>query len=294
MARADWDGRYIAVDWGTSNRRAYLLDEHGAVLDEMADGKGVLTIDDGNFDTAVAEIRSRLGDCPMLLAGMIGSNRGWRNVPYVACPAGAEAIAAGILWVDERTGIVPGVSQNDPADVMRGEEVQALGAIAKGLAAPDSLLCLPGTHNKWLQVKGGKLSSFHTAMTGELFAMFKRDSILSALLMDEVDDGPAFRQGVADAFAGKPLSPALFGIRARHLLGQALDNEASYASGLLIGTDWRDGAAVAAGRAICVIGSPELFKLYAAAALLAGDETIVIDGADAFVAGMGVVKEHIQ
>ena len=87
-ARMRWTEGFIAVDWGTTNRRAYRLDPSGKCVDEFEDGKGVLTVSDGGFPAAVAEIRQRLGDYPLLLAGMIGSNRGWKEAPYVACPAG--------------------------------------------------------------------------------------------------------------------------------------------------------------------------------------------------------------
>ena len=106
-----FDGGYIAVDWGTTNRRAYAVDRGGRVTDSFEDDRGLMAVPRGGFDAAAAEIRARLGDRPMLLAGMVGSNRGWREAPYVPCPASApSALAAAILWIEPgRTGIVPGV-----------------------------------------------------------------------------------------------------------------------------------------------------------------------------------------
>ncbi|NUT01765.1 MAG: 2-oxo-3-deoxygalactonate kinase, partial [Sphingomonas sp.] len=121
-----WAEGFIAADWGTTNRRAYLIDAHGQCVDEFEDDKGILSVPKGGFDGAVAEIRDRLGDRPLLLAGMVGSNRGWVEAPYAPCPAGLTDLAADLVWVEEgRTAIVPGVSFVDPdeADVMRGEEV---------------------------------------------------------------------------------------------------------------------------------------------------------------------------
>src|SRR3954453_19338504 len=137
-----WAEGFIAVDWGTTNRRAYLLDGAGGRVDEFEDHKGVLSVPAGGFPDAVAEIRGRLGDKPLLLAGMIGSNRGWREAPYVPCPAGLDELAAKLVWVSERDAIVPGVSYlgQGRADVMRGEEVQLLGGVAAGLVSRDALV----------------------------------------------------------------------------------------------------------------------------------------------------------
>jgi hypothetical protein len=117
-----WTEGFIAVDWGTTNRRAYRIDAQGNRGDEFEDHKGVLSIGGDGFPDAVAEIRQRLGDLPLLLAGMIGSNRGWKEAPYVPCPAGIDELAKGIVWTGEREAIVPGVSYigNGRADVMRG------------------------------------------------------------------------------------------------------------------------------------------------------------------------------
>ena len=105
-----WADGFIAVDWGTTNRRAYRIDSAGQCVDEFEDGKGVLSVPGGGFPAAVAEIRERLGDQPLLLAGMVGSNRGWVEAPYVPCPAGIDDLARTLVWAGEREAIVPGVS----------------------------------------------------------------------------------------------------------------------------------------------------------------------------------------
>ncbi|HEY8433702.1 MAG TPA: 2-dehydro-3-deoxygalactonokinase, partial [Sphingomicrobium sp.] len=105
-----WADGFIAVDWGTTNRRAYLIGSDGKQSDEFEDAKGILSIPSGGFPAAIAEIRERLGDKPLLLAGMVGSNRGWKEAPYVACPAGIDELAAKLVWAGEREAIVPGVS----------------------------------------------------------------------------------------------------------------------------------------------------------------------------------------
>jgi 2-dehydro-3-deoxygalactonokinase len=242
----------------------------------------------------VAALGRRLGGRPMLLAGMIGSNRGWREARYVPCPAGTAEIAAGILWVEPgRLGIVPGVawSGEGEADVMRGEEVQAVGAI--GRLPADALICHPGTHSKWIVMRGGRIARFRTVMTGEMFGLLKNHSILAPQLQAEAEPGTAFDQGVAEALAGTEPLAALFGIRARHLLSAGEAEGASYASGLLIGADLRAGLGLHDGGPIGLVGRSDLRALYAAALAKAGRETVEVDGAEAFLAGTRLLTEAL-
>ena len=283
-----WAEGFIAADWGTTNRRAYLVSGDGRCVDEMEDGKGVLSVPSGGFSDAVAEIRERLGDKPLLLAGMVGSNRGWVEAPYVSCPAGIEEIANSLAWPEERTAIVPGVSwrDGDDADVMRGEETQILGALAAGLIPADALVCHPGTHNKWVRLEGGRITRFTTVMTGELFNLLKEHSILADQLLGKSEPDEAFERGVRKALSGAAITSELFTIRARFALGDPTADGSSYASGLLIGADIGAGLALAGDDAKPVlIGRPDLTRLYAAALGIAGREAVELDGEEAFLAG---------
>ena len=287
-----WREGYIAVDWGTTNRRAYAVNGDGAVEETVEDGLGIMSLAPEGFDEAVAALGRRLGDRPMLLAGMIGSNRGWREAPYVRCPAGAAEIAAGIRWIEPgRLGIVPGVawSGGGEADVMRGEEVQAIGAIAR--LPEGALICHPGTHSKWIVMRGGQIARFRTVMTGETFGLLKSHSILAPQLQVEAAPDDAFARGVAEALAGAEPLAALFGIRARHLLGGGEADGASYASGLLIGADLRAGLGLHEHGPIGLVGRSELRALYAAALAGAGRERVEVDGAEAFLAGIRLLTE---
>jgi len=291
-----WAEGFIAVDWGTTNRRAYVIDASGARADEFEDHKGVLSVPAGGFPDAVAEIRARLGDKPLLLAGMIGSNRGWKEAPYVPCPVGIDDLAAKLVWVGEREAIIPGVSYlgQGRADVMRGEEVQLLGAVAAGLVSRDALACHPGTHNKWALLRGGVIHLFGTVMTGELFSLLKEHSILADLLQGPVEVNDAFKQGIRQVFERDMLPADLFGARAKVLLGQMnKDDVPSYVSGLLVGTDVRIGLTWPLAARIPVLGRKELTQLYAAAIEQAGREAIELDGEECFLAGINEIAKRI-
>ena len=288
---------FIAVDWGTTNRRAYRLDSSGKCVDEFEDHEGVLSVADGGFPEAIADIRQRLGDHPLLLAGMIGSNRGWKEAPYVPAPAGIEDLAKALVWAGEREAIVPGVSYlgNGRADVMRGEEVQLLGAVAARLVDPMGLVCHPGTHNKWATLRHGKISEFRTVMTGELYSILKEHSILSDLLQGTVEPNAVFKGAALHAIDNEALPADLFAVRARVLLGQARrEDAASYASGLLIGADVRIGLSTPTGAQIAIIGRPELTRLYAAAIGETGRDVVELDGEQCFLAGIQEVAKRIS
>ena len=280
------DATFLAVDWGTTNRRVYAIDATGTVLATERDDRGVLTVATDGFAAEVAAIRARMGPLPMLCAGMVGSTRGWVEAPYLPCPAGLADLAAGLHRIDARTAIVPGLAFSDArgGDVMRGEEVQLLGSIAAGLAPADGQLCQPGTHCKWAHLAQGKVASFRTTMTGELFALLRRHSLLADFLSGEAADGAAFRRGVAASDDGTLLGD-LFATRADILLGrQPRDDAASYVSGLLIGSDVREQA-IPPGETVHILADPALGALYGAALALRGVRPVYVDSKAAFVSG---------
>jgi 2-dehydro-3-deoxygalactonokinase len=296
--RTGWDAGYIAVDWGTTNRRAYLIGPDGTCRGEMEDDRGILRVEAGTFPEAVAQIRAQLGDLPLILAGMVGSNRGWVEAPYVPCPAGAAEVADRVIWAEpDRAAIVPGLCHvgDDDADVMRGEEVQVFGAVADGLVPDTCLVCHPGTHNKWVSLVDGRVASFRTVMTGEMFNLLKGHSILADLLALPATTGEAFHDGVRRGLSHDGLTAELFSVRARVLLGQAeREDAASFTSGLLIGADIRVGLRSAPDAEVVVMGRPELTRLYAAALEEAGQQAREVDGEGAFLAGIRHLVEALR
>lgn len=293
-----WAEGFIAVDWGTTNRRAWRIGGDGKVAAEMEDDQGIMAVTDGGFEAAVQAIRDRLGDHPLLMAGMIGSNRGWAEAPYVPCPAGLPELAASLHWIERgRVAIVPGLSWtgDGQADVMRGEEVQILGAFAEGLVPADALICHPGTHNKWIVLEDGRIASFRTVMTGEMFNLLREHSILSELLETPAEAGAAFEAGVRHGLDHDDLTAELFSVRARVLLGRApREDAASYTSGLLIGSDLRIGLRSGGQEEIWVMGRPDLTDLFVSALGHAGRAAHAVDGEQAFLAGVKHLAELVR
>ena len=261
----------IAIDWGTTSFRAYRLDARGAILETRCAPKGILSVSTGGFAAVLDEQIRGWNERPVVMSGMIGSRQGWREAPYVPCPAGFDEIAAALREVRKGVWVVPGVSCRDDAgvpDVMRGEETQVLGA------ERDGLFCLPGTHSKWVEVRGGRIERFSSAMTGEVYAVLKSHSILGRMMEEGKPDTGAFRHGVERSGERGGLLHHLFGVRTKGLMGE-LDAGASpsYLSGLLIGHEIR----AVQPRSFMVLGESRLAELYSAAAAALGCETERVD-----------------
>jgi 2-dehydro-3-deoxygalactonokinase len=241
--------RLIGLDWGTTSCRAYLIGTDGAVLARATEGPGILRIDNGAFgaalDTMTGAWITAHGKLPVILSGMIGSRQGWAEAPYATCPAGADDIVTALARIDHagRTiSLVPGLStENDGMpDVMRGEETQILGALALS-GRDDGLFLLPGTHSKWAEVSGGRIVSFRTFMTGEVFGALKDHTILGRLMRGDARDCAGFARGVREGAAlrgGAALLNRIFATRTYGLTGRLADTAlADYLSGLLIGAE---------------------------------------------------------
>ena len=268
--------RLIGLDWGTTSCRAYLIGAEGAVLQRVADGPGILKIENGAFGAALDAMTADWGRLPVILSGMIGSRQGWREAPYARCPAGADDIVRALARIDHAGGpvaLVPGlVVENDAMpDVMRGEETQILGALA--LSGRDAgLFLLPGTHSKWAEVTGGRIVSFRTFMTGEVFGALKDHTILGRL-MRAGDDADGFARGVREGAAlgsAGALLNRLFATRSYGLMDRLADTAlADYLSGLLIGAEVAEATRQTDG-AVTIIASPALAQRYTDALRLTG------------------------
>jgi 2-dehydro-3-deoxygalactonokinase len=272
----------ICVDWGTSSFRAYLARADGAIADRVESARGILTVGKGEHEDVLKQNISRwqtsAQPLPVLMSGMIGARQGWVETPYAQCPAGLQEIAAAIVTIETDAfgaiGLVPGVRTSDKVgapDAMRGEETQILGALA-AMNRDDGVFVLPGTHSKWARVEGGRITSFATYMTGEVFAALKDHTILGRLMDDAPGEGTGFSEGVREAARlerpGDVLH-AIFMTRTLGLFDRLAANQLSdYLSGLLIGAEILSGAGSAPSA--IVIGSPALTARYCAAGAILG------------------------
>lgn len=297
-------GDWLAVDWGSTSVRAWRVDGEGSILQQASFPFGVGRLKEGEAArTFEHHIRPELHaqNLPALLCGMIGSNRGWTVVPYCECPASAEDLARSLFQVmpEPRTKIVPGLICENilGTDVARGEETQIIGWMEKSAnhRLGRHVLCLPGTHSKWVLVENGYVKRFVTAMSGELFDLLSTQSLLSA--PETPISVPAFEAGITSAGDGGALSARLFGVRAKVAAGQLIVAEQrSYLSGLLIGAEIAalpDLLKAAATTIVHVIGAPSLTELYARALQKFNIRSICYDGAGLALAGLGFLHARM-
>lgn len=241
----------IAVDWGTTSFRAYLMGERGNLLDSRHSTDGIMSVNPGKFAQTLTRLygewHAAMPGLPTLMCGMVGSNAGWADVPYLSGRIGTDELAAGLHPVDfgkHPAFIVPGVtgkSLDRHPDVMRGEETILAGAAELG-GISEGLVCLPGTHSKWIHVEDRSIAAFSTYMTGELFALLSQNGILSRTFDSEtsVDDSVTqsdFDAGVRLARDSGTLAHKLFVLRAGKLTGQKEWRTQNALSGLLVGSE---------------------------------------------------------
>ncbi|MBD9667033.1 2-dehydro-3-deoxygalactonokinase [Variovorax sp. VRV01] len=272
----------IAIDWGTSNLRASLLDAHGGLLEARSAAGGVMAVPDRRFAEALLALCSDWIDThavPLIASGMIGSRQGWQEAPYVACPAGLPAAASQLVRVEVRPGavlhIVPGircVGIDGVHDVMRGEETQLWGA---GLAAGDCCV-LPGTHSKWAWLgEQGKVDRFETFMTGEFYGLLTKHGILGRLMAFGTARPEAFDAGVRLGLAqhGNALH-VVFAARTAGLMGD-IEPEGlpDYLSGILIGLEIAGATTRHPQRSVTLLGDDDLCSRYETALGIAGVDT---------------------
>jgi 2-dehydro-3-deoxygalactonokinase len=264
---------FIGIDWGSTNARAMLFTRGGAVIEQREFPLGIKNVAAGAhrdaFQQMTAAWRERFGPIPALLSGMIGSRHGWREVPYLACPASLTDLAQHLVRAPDEPAvfIVPGLKMDgERPDVMRGEELQVLGLAA--MEAGAGLVCIPGTHSKWIVTDGMIVREFHTAMTGELFAVICEHTLLAPLIPRAASPTTfheaAFNDGLHRSATPHGLLHALFELRAAVLLGRLSAADLSdIISGLLIGTEIRRvQTSSPRERSVAVLGAPAVGKRY--------------------------------
>ena len=303
MSRADNPaaGNLVGINWGSTNCRAYLIGPDGALLDEWSRPAGVARLDRAGMQALIDELaRHWPGHGAVYAAGMIGSNVGWQDVPYVLTPASLDDIGAG--GVAARIGsmaltLVPGMAcrrdVDGGPDILRGEEIELFGFAA---LHPnwDGFVALPGTHTKWTRFGAGRVSDFFTSMSGEMFDRLTGAGLLASIVDGEAVLGEAFFEGVRLGSERRlGLGTLLFGARARVIRGVLQRTEsASFIRGLLIGSELADALAIhpgLAGAPIPLIGSGPLCQLYAGALERLGMRSWFVDSRAACLAGFSAL-----
>ncbi|WP_425403646.1 2-dehydro-3-deoxygalactonokinase [Hwanghaeella sp.] len=285
----------IGLDWGTTSLRAHLLDASGAVIERRSSAEGILADHKGGFEGTFGRVAgdwvARAPGLPVIASGMITSRNGWVETPYVRVPAGVDELASSLVPHDlspaSRIHFVCGMDY-DPVDgtpdIMRGEETQIAGCLERGSGGEgeEGLFVMPGTHSKWVSVRGRRLDKFDTYMTGEVYAVLKGHSILGRLMEKSAGPlGTGFDQGVSARLESDgSLLRHVFSARTMALFDRvAPDQVADYLSGLLIGEEVRSalkdcgsgsGSGSGAGATVTIVGDGALTERYRRALELAG------------------------
>lgn len=269
-------GRKILIDWGTTNLRAFLVDAEGKILEQRDSDKGIKSVQAGGFLEVFQEITHGWSDVSCtLMAGMVGSANGWEEAPYTPLPASITEIEQSIhpLSVLDDVYIVGGLSYLDPSgsyDVIRGEEVQILGLLdktrpLKGENREKKIVCLPGTHSKWLEIDGEHITAFNTVMSGDFFSAVCKQTIMSLMLkVKQVHSPETFLRGVSTAGTPGGVMSRMFKVRTASLFGQIEpEHIESMISGIIIGSEIDEAQKLYhSGETVHVIGSASLNQKY--------------------------------
>lgn len=291
MIVASW----IAVDWGTSNLRIWVIGTSGDVIKEIISDQGMSCLTPEQFEPLLlSHIQPWLGanTTPVIACGMVGSRQGWIEAPYDTVPAKPATRSVKIATTDPRLDVrvISGIQQRDPSDVMRGEETQIAGFLSD---KPNYFgqLCLPGTHSKWVTITDGKITHFQTVLTGEIFNLLATKSVLRHSMEDW--DDTAFVKEVSQIFkAPETLTTRLFGVRANHLLTGDTSGQ-SRLSGMVIGAELAALQTLWQGQKTSIVGAGELARLYSLALTSFGAQVDVEEGLKLTLHGLESVYKEL-
>lgn len=290
---------WIAVDWGTSHLRLWPMGADDRPLRRIDSDLGMTRLTAADYEPTLLSL---LGDdipdhLPVIICGMAGSRQGWAEAPYVATPCAVPMSGPRVATQDPRllVHILPGIKQMRPPDVMRGEETQIGGFLASEPGF-DGILCLPGTHNKWVHISAREVVSFKTFMTGELFALLGDHSVLRHSLDREGWDAAAFAEAVSDTLSRPAtLTSSLFALRADGLLNDTgADVARARLSGLLIGAELAAARPYWLGQDIVILGEDAVAEAYRAALSAQGAAARLVPAGDITLAGLTAAYHHLK
>ena len=301
MSAAAGPAEWIGVDWGTTHLRVWAMTVHGGVLARADSDHGMGGLRPEAFEPALLDLVEPWlapgRTTPVVACGMVGAREGWVEAGYAGapCPPFGEAPLSRAAARDRRieVHVIPGLKQDRPSDVMRGEETLVTGVLA-GRPDFDGVLCLPGTHTKWVRVSAGTVLHFTTFMTGELFGLLAERSVLRHTVgagggdRDRDRDRAAFLEAVEIGLARpEEVAGRLFALRAEALVGTlAPESARARLSGLLAGMElagtrryWRE-------HDVAIVGATPLGDAYAEALSAQGREAATVDAETAVIAGL--------
>jgi 2-dehydro-3-deoxygalactonokinase len=293
---------WVAVDWGTSHLRLWPMGENGRPLRRIDSDKGMASLAREDYEqTLLALLEPYIESgrtLNVLCCGMVGSRQGWCEAPYLQAPCAPPGFdtATRVETSDPRiqVHVLSGVKQLHPADVMRGEETQIAGvlALSPGLSG---VICLPGTHTKWVLVEDGEIRQFSTFLTGELFQLLSASSVLRHTLARDSWNSAAFEAGCrAGSQSPQLLGNLLFGLRAEALLTDLDPVEArSRASGLLLGLEISGMRPLWQGKTTILVGESDIAQAYATALAIENAEARVLDAEQVTLAGLGAARAQM-
>ena len=262
---------WIAADWGTSNLRLWAIRADGAVLGERTSDKGMGKLTAADYEGVLVDLAADwLESAKTVVAcGMVGSRQGWIEAPYQTTPCAVcprQVVTAPLSRPDLTVHVIPGVRQLSPADVMRGEETQIAGFLAQN-EGWDGVICLPGTHTKWVHVSANEIVSFQTFMTGEMFALLSQQSVLRHSIASCGWDDAAFEAALSDALSRpERLAGRLFALRASQLVHDTDTTQLrAELSGLLIGAELAAAKPYWLGQNVALIGADAISSPYVTA-----------------------------
>lgn len=287
----------IVADWGTTNLRVFACSEDGTILKRAQSPQGIKSVPEGGFPTVLRQTINKMGEygeLPIFVCGMAGARGGWHEAPYCQTPISLKDVAANLTPLSEEFDgyLLPGartLSPDGTSDVMRGEEIQVFGGMSR-FGLRDGVLCLPGTHSKWVRIRAGRIAGFATFMTGDVFQALSHTILGCDLEMTHCPE--AFKVGLDTSVGGDcGILHRLFTARTRVLDGTLKPDQVSaYVSGLLIGHELAEAAQFRDSREpIVVIGAEMLGRRYLDALEHFGAEGISLESSDATCAGVAAL-----
>lgn len=299
---------FVAANWASNYFRAFLVDENGEIVDQLSHDKGIVGLSRVEMEDVIKNANDTLKpNAGFYLAGMVGSDLGWKKVPYCECPSSIEKLAEKSLSTEMggvSVSILPGLCVTDSShgpDVMRGEEVELFGLLnlVDGLCEGAKFIVLAGRHSKWVKLVNGQVVDFFTSMSGELFDGLREKGLLANLLKNDPALDEAFVEGVvATKRQTVGLCRDLFGIRAKVMTGQ-LDKQhtSSYAHGFILGAEISDAIhqfpELTGQTSVPIVGKQEFVDTYLYALKQFSIEGAAVNSGTAVVKGFSLYHSSV-